>query len=219
MVNLTIIVEGGKPADTTNNTESLRQSLHKFFEKVLRREDIAITVYMGTGYRAAVKRYTQGDASECLYIDSDCAKAKLSTWYDRLINREYPDKTIVISEERKEYVFFMIQEMEAWFLKQPESLECWAQKEKYIRNHPDESIAEHSLIRNKDIESISKPSEKLTILLRRYFEKSLPNGTSKAAKYGKLKTAPYLLDALDTKALISLDDELQRFANKMQNLT
>ena len=51
-----------------------------------------------------------------------------------------------------------------------------------------------------------KPSEKLKIIMKRFFVKN-----KKAAKYGKLKTAPGLLDALNVTALISLDDELRRF--------
>ena len=42
--------------------------------------------------------------------------------------------------------------------------------------------------------------------MKRFFVKN-----KKAAKYGKLKTAPGLLDALNVTALISLDDELRRF--------
>lgn len=42
--------------------------------------------------------------------------------------------------------------------------------------------------------------------MRRFFFKG-----SKAAKYGKLKTSPQLLDSLDIDSLLPLDLELQRF--------
>ena len=63
-----------------------------------------------------------------------------------------------------------------------------------------------SLIKGKDIELISKPSVKLALIMRRFFFKG-----SKAAKYGKLKTSPQLLDSLDIDSLLPLDLELQRF--------
>ena len=53
---------------------------------------------------------------------------------------------------------------------------------------------------------VSAAAEKLKIIMKRFFVKN-----KKAAKYGKLKTAPGLLDALNVTALISLDDELRRF--------
>ena len=64
----------------------------------------------------------------------------------------------------------------------------------------------------KNIEDISKPSQKLGIILKHYFIKN-----NKSAKYGKLKTAPALLDALKTSALKPLDNELQRFCQFINN--
>ena len=51
-----------------------------------------------------------------------------------------------------------------------------------------------------------KPSDKLATIFKVYFEKK-----GKSARYGKLKTAPALLDALNTSSLLPLDNELQRF--------
>lgn len=216
MVKLNIVVEGGVSlnnvsANTANNVESLRQSLHKFFSKVLGRDDLEITIYMGSGFHMAAKMYIQGETSDCLYVDSDEPKTTIGQWYEKLVNPENPERTIIIPEERKPRIFFMVQEMEAWFLKQPECLNRWAIKEGYLRKKPNDPIENHSLIRGKNIEEISKPSEKLAILLRHYFEKKQPNTKKKMAQYGKLKTAPNLLDSIDTDSLIPLDTELQRF--------
>ncbi len=216
MVKLNIVIEGGIPlnnasADTANNVESLRQSLHNFFSKVLDKDNFEITIHMGYGFRKAAKMYIQGENSDCLYVDSDEPKKNIYKWYEKLVNQENPEKTITIPENRKPRIFFMVQEMESWFLKQPKCLDHWAIKEGYQRKHPEEEIINHSLIRGKDIEKVNKPSEKLGILLRHYFEKTLPNNKRKLAQYGKLKTAPGLLDSIDTQTLISLDAELQRF--------
>ena len=211
MVRLNLIVEGGVytdnvSAETASNVESLRQSLHKFFNRVLRRDDIEITIFMGAGYRNAAKQFVEENSLMGLFVDSDSPAKTKHLWFERLINTEHPEMTIIIPEEKKKHVFFMVQEMEAWFLKQPECLSRWAEMEGYSRKDAKLDISEHSLIKGKDIESISKPSEKLSLLMKRFFFKE-----TKAAKYGKLKNAPLLLDSLNVDSLIALDLELQRF--------
>lgn len=218
MVEIRIIVEGGGQAGsadvtTANNTESLRQSLNSFFTRLLGRNDVSISV--GFGYRNAAKRFVEDSSYNSLFVDSDVSAEKVNTWFEKL-KTEHPDKPIIISLERQNDVFFMIQEMEAWFLKQPECFEKWAALEGYKKIDEDE-IKNHSLIRNKDIEDISKPSEKTKILLRHFFEKEFPGGKRKHALYGKLKTAPILLDCLDVNKLIQNDRELQRFKNCFAN--
>lgn len=210
MVRLNLIVEGGVytdnvSAETASNVESLRQSLHKFFNRILNRDDIEITIFMGAGYRNAAKRFVEGNSPMGLFVDSDFPAETKHLWFDKLINTEHPEMTITIPEEKKKYVFFMVQEMEAWFLKQPECLNRWAEMEGYSRKDAEFDISKHSLIKGKNIESISKPSEKLAVLMKLFFKEK------KAAKYGKLKHSPLLLDSLDIDSLIPLDLELQRF--------
>ncbi len=213
MVRLKIIVEGGTytndiSAETASNVESLRQSLHKFFNKISKRDDIDICIFMGSGYRNAARLFASSNSTFGLFVDSDLPPATLNKWFDRLVNDANPEMTIIIPPERMQYVFFMIQEMEAWFLKQPGCLDRWAEAEGYVRKNPELNISDHSVIRGKDIENITKPSEKLEILMKRFFFKG-----EKAAKYGKLKTAPILLDMLDVDSLLFSDSELRRFAS------
>ncbi len=142
-----------------------------------------------------------------LFVDSDCPPAEKYDWFKTLVNEVNPDKTIVIPQEKQPYVFFMVQEMEAWFLKQADDiLPRWAENNGYSRKRPDERISEHSTIRNRNIEELGNPSEKLAFLMKVYFFKG-----DKPAKYRKLKTASELLDLLDAPKLISKDEELQRF--------
>ena len=68
------------------------------------------------------------------------------------------------------------------------------------------SISNHSVIKGKEIEEISKPSQKLTILMKKFFKKG-----KKGASYGKLKISPGLLDVLNAEDLLSKDTELKRF--------
>jgi len=213
MVKLNLIIEGGVytnnvSAETASNVESLRQSLHKFFTGILKRNDIEITIFMGTGYRNAAKQFVESIPPLGLFVDSDLPPETKYLWFDKLINKEHPEMTITIPEGKIQYIFFMVQEMEAWFLKQPECLDRWAISEGYSRKNVRFDISNHSLIKGKNIESISKPSEKLALIMKCFFFKG-----SKAAKYGKLKTSPHLLDSLDIDSLLPLDLELQRFVS------
>jgi hypothetical protein len=203
MVEISLIVEGGGISNniealTANNTESLRQALNKIFTRLLGRDDISIKLNLGGGNKNAVKMFLNDTSHKTiLFVDSD--HLDTNKWYNEDM------KDFNISDDKKEYIFFMIQEMEAWFLKQLNCLDIWAEKEGYNRKQEGD-ISQHSLLKNKNIEEIKKPSDKLKTILKVYFEKK-----GKPAKYGKLKTAPALLDALDTSSLLPLDNELQRF--------
>ncbi|WP_288568066.1 DUF4276 family protein [uncultured Treponema sp.] len=214
MVTIRIIVEGGsaenKNIDTANNTESLRQSLNLFFSRLLNRTDISII--MGYGYRNAAKNFLKNYLNTNLFVDSDCPSNKLSEFFTRLEKENA--EPIFIPDDRKKYVFFMIQEMEAWFLKQPQCFDLWAKKEGYSRR-TNESICQHSLIRSKNIEDIEKPSIITKTLLKHFFEKKVVNKKRKLAVYGKLKTAPILLDCIDVESLEKQDSELRRFKKQI----
>ena len=108
-------------------------------------------------------------------------------------------------------MFFMIQEMEAWFLKQPDCLERWGAAQGYTRTNADTAIAADNQIAGKDIESLSKPSRIVGVIVQRYFERTLPDGKKKKVKYGKLKSAPSIIDNLDEQSLVTIDKELFRF--------
>ena len=203
MVEISLIVEGGAISNnidalTANNTESLRQALNKFFTRLLSRDDISIKLNLGGGNKNAVKIFLNDTSHKTiLFVDSD--HLDTNKWYNEDM------KDFNIPDDKKEYIFFMIQEMEAWFLKQLNCLDIWAEKEGYNRKQEGD-ISQHSLLKNKNIEEIKKPSDKLATILKVYFEKK-----GKTARYGKLKTAPALLDALETSSLLPLDNELQRF--------
>lgn len=213
MVTLRIIIEGGihingnVDVDTVNNVASLRQSLNKFFSRIISSDKVSIEIIIGTGYRAAAKRFAESESDVSLYVDSDLPAEAVDGWFDKLRNEENPEKSIIIPDSKREDIYFMIQEMEAWFLKQPECIDRWVAAADLIRKNPEEKICNHSLIRGKDIELIRKPSEKLAILIKKY----VADEEGKAIKYGKLRTAPSLLDNLDVTSLLTKDAELRRF--------
>lgn len=216
MVTIRIIVEGGIPAGnndliTANNTESLRQSLNCFFSRLLDSDDISIIVVMGYGYRAAIKKFLQDDSDTVLFVDLDAPKAEINKWFLKC-ETEKAENPLIFSDEQKKKVFFMIQEMEAWFLKQPECFEKWAAIESFDRRDHN-AISEHSLLKGKNVEDISKPSVVVDTLMKHFYEKRIDDKKRKLAKYGKLRTAPLLLDCLDVDLLEKQDTELQKFKN------
>ena len=135
----------------------------------------------------------------------------MEEWFESLINTENPDKSIIIPAEMREKAYFMMQEMEAWFLKQPDSIELWGKDNGYERKRENERIDSHSSIRKRDIETLNRPSEKLALLIKTFFHNS-----GKGVKYGKLKSAPGLLDDVDVVRLLQCDSELQRFVDSFR---
>lgn len=213
MVNLNIIVEGGTldpnvSDDTFNNVEALRESLNKLFSRLLKRDDISVRVDIGAGYRNAARMFVKQAANHYLYVDSD--DVDTDKWFVKLDNPD-PGKAIVIPADAKDKVFFMIQEMEAWFLKQPECLDRWGNAQGYIRQKKGIEIAADNQIAGKDIEELPKPSKIVGVIVQRYFERVLSNGKSQKVKYGKLKSAPGIIDQLDEQVLVAVDKELLRF--------
>ena len=219
MVNISVMIEGGAidsntDVATVENTASLRQSFHRIFSE-LSGNEVKISVEPKAGYRNAARLFSKSsDNNTCLYVDLDDKKENIFNWFDEL---ERGNNPIIISDNKKGNVFFMIQEMEAWILKQPEIIEVWGQKERYTRLNPQEVLAQHSLIAGKNIEDISKPSGVLYDIIKHFFSKEY-NGKKKKIQYGKLKTAPKLLDCLDVTILKSNDTEAERFYNYVKTI-
>ena len=218
MVTVTLFLEGGAPlaqqkanVAIAENAETLRKSLHLFFKRLLSRDDISIVLQLKSNCRSAAMSFAAATDCVYLYIDSDCFPDSVDDWIDRY--NENGDE-LQLSEEQKKRIFFMVQEMEAWFLKQPECLERWAHDENYIRLHTEQSIAEHSLLKNKNIENIRKPSNVTSTLVKHFYKK--PNGNK--VKYGKMKSAPGILNHIDVGNLLPIDAELQRFVSSVDTL-
>lgn len=128
MVELRIMVEGGGQPNSENasvayNTQVLRQALHSFFSRLLGKDDISIVVSMEFGYRNAVQEFLKKDDAY-LFVDLDAKKSEIQNWFIKL-ETENPNKSLCIPLQKQKDVYFMIHEMEAWFLKQPQCFEKW----------------------------------------------------------------------------------------------
>ena len=137
-----------------------------------------------------------------------------------ILRTENPNEPIIFTQDKAERIFFMIQEMEAWLLKQPDAIEAWAESRNYKHFTDRGHVSTHYHIVDKDIEQISKPSDKLKDIMKQTFQsdKLRKNGKAKGVEYGKLKTAPSMLRFIDVNKLISCDAELLRFRSYVLGL-
>lgn len=214
------VINGNVDATTNNNSEALREELNRFMQKALGRDDISIVVKKCSGYKEAAKQFINATDEEenYLYVDLDRKPELRQEWFESLT-----EDSIVMPQEKTDHVSFWIQEMEAWFLKQPEAIELWAEDEGYSRKKGQECpLAEHPSIKEKDIEHLQqKASFLMGVILRQVFvpqEKAKKSVTGKVRdlKYGKLRHAPGIIAHLNPTDLISKDSELKSFCEKVQ---
>lgn len=214
------IINGNVDATTINNSEALREELHRFMQRALNRNDISVVVKKCSGYKEAAKQFINAAQEEenYLYVDLDRKPELRNEWFKSL-----SDDGLVISQGKTDHVIFWIQEMEAWFLKQPEAIELWAEDEGLKRKPGQNSpLYEHPSIKNKDIEHLQqKASYLMGVILRQVFapqEKGRKSSSGKVRdlKYGKLRHAPGIIAHLNPSDLISKDNELKSFCERVQ---
>ena len=214
-----IIVEGGAYPDsphsatdlTLDGSEVLREELKKFFTAVLGIADISIIVSYQAGYKNAAKVFISKPEENYLYTDLDDVPERRADWFTHL-----EEEGIVIPDARKADVFFWIQEMEAWFLKQPQSIERWATDRNIKIKRP---IAEDPLISGKDIEHLQhKPSFVMKVIFQRDLENTRKgkNGKIQKLEYGKLRHAPRIIPYLIPQDLMANDAELRAFVKRVK---
>lgn len=220
-----VYVEGGVindnvDATTINNSEALREELNRFMQRALNRNDISVVVKKCSGYKEAAKQFINATEEEdnYLYVDLDRKPELRKEWFKSLY-----DNGIEMPQDKIAHVSFWIQEMEAWFLKQPEAIELWAEYEN-LKRKPGQNIplSEHPSIKNKDIEHLQqKASYLMGVILRQVFApqekvRKSASGKVRDLKYGKLRHAPGIIAHLNPTDLISKDNELKSFCERVQ---
>ena len=214
------ILGGNDDASTIANSEALREELNRFMQRALGRDDISIVVKKCASYKMAAKEFVKEEnVDSYLYVDLDRLPELRAEWFESLRH-----DGIAISEERSDHVCFWIQEMESWFLKQPQAIEDWAADEGYQHKaNKQEPISEHKSIKDKDIEHLKhKASEILKVILRQVLEpvdkaKVSATGKVRDIRYGKLRHAPGIIAHLNPEALKACDRELQAFCDKVNS--
>ncbi len=218
-----VLVEGGMTStDPTvsvaqnamiqQNSAALREALNRFFSSALNREDVEIKIEVGGGWEMAAYSFTTQNSNDYLYVDLDRPPELRHEWFNQVLRngQRFPSS-------KAEFVFFWIQEMEAWFLKQPECIVRWAQQEG-ISIKKNLSIQEDNLIKDKEIEHlIQKPSFVMGVIFNRYLisNKIGKNGKPRKITYGKLRHAPGLIQYLEPQRMLLQDRELASFVSKV----
>lgn len=210
MVTITIFIEGGVLPNpnlriqTVNNSQALREGFYKLFSQKLSPTDFQLIIKVSSSNKQTVKFFKTAQETEkesCIFLDLDGSP----------ITRIEKLKEFGLSANEKQ-VFFMIQEMEAWMLSQPDKIECCYQNLK--RTKPTKPIAADSTIHNKALVDIQKPSKKLHTLLGRYFAME-KRGKFKKKKYKKLEDGASLLALLDLKQLAKDFEDVANFLSYM----
>ena len=218
------IMSGNNDATTIANSEALREELNRFMQRTFNRNDISIIVKKCASYKMAAKEFIKGinnNTESYLYVDLDRVPELKMQWFQSL-----KDDGIDFPADKIDHVCFWIQEMESWFLKQPQAIEDWAADEgfKHKSNKLD-PIAEHASIKGKDIEHLhQKASDILKVIFRQIFEpidknKVSSSGKIRDVKYGKLRHAPGIIAHLNPIALMGCDNEFSTFYNKVNTST
>ncbi|MFM2268770.1 MAG: hypothetical protein RL757_2211 [Bacteroidota bacterium] len=193
MVTIKVYVEGGtidqnaSDADI-NNSAALRQSLSELFNR-FGQQTFKIECEMCGSYTKAVKQFKESiDITALLLMDLD----------DLPSNRAEKIRQLQLEGEQNR-VFFMIQEMEAWFISQTDLIAV-SLKERGYETKLENDLSEDESIKNVEISTIKKPSILWTRLIPNYFFE-VKNGIEKPLKYGKLKNAPMFIRFLDINRL------------------
>lgn len=174
-----LFIEG--TTDTTNG--DLRKGFVKLLEKNAQLKDNRPRIVMGNDTQQTINKFlNDADMTGCLLIDLDAPpseREKKMTEYGL--------------QQCAERVFFMIQEMEAWFFSQPEILEDFYGKD-IIAKLPKKPATE-----------ISEPDK----ALQRLTEKT------KKGKYHKVRHGEKLLEQLDVEKLRRDVKEVDRLIQKL----
>ena len=222
MVAVHIFVEGigtdNADVNTVDRSAAFRRAFHELLSQSIENEEVTLSVEPARGWKAAAKTYIRhkqkAEKNYCLLIDLD---ATIDHKTVRL-----NENLVGIQETLADFpneVFFMVQEMEAWILSQPNVIETYANENGYKRKL-EKKVAEHHFLKVPPIE-ISKPSDKIETIFREYFEEwNELKGKNKAAKYHKTKIAPDLIGMLDFQKLTETFEDaknLQKLIKQMEN--
>ena len=215
------VINGNIDATTINSSEALREELNRFMQRALNRSDISIVVKKCSGYKEAATQFIESASEDesYLYVDLDRVPERRDEWFESPTG-----DGLVIPPDKLDNVCFWVQEMEAWFLKQPQAIERWADDEGLLRKSGKEMpLAEHPSIKDKNIEHLQqKASFVIGVILRQVFApqnkvKKSSSGKQRDIKYGKLRHAPGIIAHLNPSDLINNDLEFKLFCEKVNN--
>jgi len=204
MVKLILVIEGGTPThpnnkiEETENRNILREGFYRLFEREIPRKHLDIRMAGSwTGAKAIFNKIYKDDKNACLIVDSDAPDDKKE------------DKRKERKLEPKEAIFFMVQEMEAWFLSQPDKIEEYYED---MSRHKETPFAQEIKMPPKEF---NKPNTELVNIIVEYFYKEGKDGNL-TPKYRKPKDGGRLLELLDLSKLKEDFEDVHRLINTLQ---
>lgn len=217
MVRVTIYVEGGTPnntpaAQTVDNSSVFRENFHYLFKQHFDEtafELIVLSIGSISQAKLHLQHILENEIEGVLLLDLDAEKTQKNTRLERYAP---------LNTSR---IYFMVQEMEAWILSQPDKLELFASSEGLIRKKVGASIAENSLLKHHHPEDISKPAEKLNTLFRQYYSiERITRGKKKKKPkaYSKTKDGPRLIGLLELKRLMKTFQDVEAIVTYIDQL-
>ncbi|MCI5120719.1 MAG: DUF4276 family protein [Candidatus Electrothrix sp. AUS4] len=215
MVDIIIYIEGAgnindPAALTTDNSAVFRENFHKLFSQQLSPTKFNLMIRpfgSVTQARNRLECIEKQGMNAVLLIDLDGPKEKRKA---RLQYYEPFDT---------EKIFFMIQEMEAWILSQPDKIEEFGEIQGLTRKRAGGSINNNPLLKGKHPEQLSRPSGKLATIFKQYFDvvKVRRNKERTMGKrYSKTKDGPKLIGLLELNRLMECFDEAKRLISYVE---
>jgi len=201
MVEIILIIEGGRVAShpkvdpkTLQNTSNLEQGFYKLLRKEISDLDLDdyVNIIMGGDWitaRTIFRDRKKKELDALLLIDSDVP------------DNEKEANRIERKLEPQEAIFFMVQEMEAWFFSQPEILD-----EYY--GETEESIAVKI---TKNPKEYTKPSNELNEILKAHYPEK-----KRRKLYKKMRDDAELMQLLDLSKLKQDFDDVHRLITTLQ---
>lgn len=223
MVEIHIFLEGiatndSEEVNTVDRSTDFRRAFHQLLSQSIENELITLSIEPATNWKAAAKTYIKHKQKTgknyCLLIDLD---GTIENKPKRL-NESLVGMQETLADFPNE-VFFMIQEMEAWILSQPNVIEIYAENKGFKRKLL-KHVREHHFLRVHPIE-ITKPSDKIKTIFREYFEESRERKgriKEKAADYHKTKTAPDLIRLLDFQKLTEIFEDAKNLQTLIKEI-
>jgi Domain of unknown function (DUF4276) len=208
MVKIEIFVEGNAAENTrmpqllVTNGSGLRQGFSVLLRQKVSEDDFDLKISMQDSITKAVPNFKKNVGkipNLLLLIDLDASESERT--------KRLKDNDL---EDFSDRVFFMIQEMEAWFLSQPQAIE-----KAFLSNLKKPNIAADSILRKQHASAIKKPSDVLSTIFKRHFEIT-ENGKPKKRPYKKSSDAQRILQQLNLAQLSNDFGDVARLLEKIQ---